>query len=408
MGLNPRRTIKSLFLLFVFLCSIPSLTRGASFKHSYAVVVGIDSYSSPQWPRLSYARKDAEAMAKYLAAQGYQVTALFNENATRQRILGAFDVLERTLKPDDRVLVFIASHGTNKRVGDEVRGYIVPYDGRDFPSFISYTEIQDASLLMKNARHQLFIIDACFGGLMMTRSGGVPPDVPDYIEEVTERVTREFMSAGGAFQEVLDTGPNGHSIFTSALLDGLAGGADLNRDGYITFAELETYVTPLASNAFQTPARGVLPGHRGGEYVFLSPLGRRTPAATATLLPKVAVRRGDELSTANGLLKESKFIEAISIFRASATAGNSEAIFYVGLCYANGWGVLQDYQQAHQWFEAAAAGGDSNAMSDLGFMYARGDGVVQNYQQARQWYEKAIAAGNSEAMHKLGFGYAKG
>jgi hypothetical protein len=39
------------------------------------------------------------------------------------------------------------------------------------------------------------------------------------------------------------------------------------------YSGLESYVTPRASYAFQTPAGG-LPGHSGGEFVFISPKGR--------------------------------------------------------------------------------------------------------------------------------------
>lgn len=33
---------------------------------SYALVVGIDKFSSSQWPKLSYAKKDAEGVAGFL------------------------------------------------------------------------------------------------------------------------------------------------------------------------------------------------------------------------------------------------------------------------------------------------------------------------------------------------------
>jgi uncharacterized caspase-like protein len=122
---------------------------------------------------------------------------------------------------------------------------------------------------------------------MVTRSGGVSPDVPGYLDEVTRRIAREIITAGGGDQQVLDTGPNGHSVFTSALLQGLEGDADLDRDGFITFAELEAYVKPLASNAYQTPATGVLPGHEGGEYVFVSSLGGTARVEAKADLPRL-------------------------------------------------------------------------------------------------------------------------
>lgn len=410
MALSLRR-LGFVFFCLAFVFGLRSSCIAQSFNQSYAVVVGIDSYASLRWRHLLYAKKDAEAMAQYLKSQGYQVTELYNERATRQNILGTFDALERNLGPDDRVLVFFAGHGMNKIIGSEQRGYIVPYDGKDFSSFISYTELQDASELMKAARHQLFIMDACFGGLMMTRSGPpVSPETPNYIKEVTSRITRQVMSAGGGSQEVLDSGPNGHSVFTNALLEGLSGAADLNRDGYITLAELQSYIDPIATNRFQTPAYGLLPGHRGGEYVFLSPRGRAATVVSGPPLPKIVIKRGDSdvLSTAKNLLQANQFAEAIPLLRSSAETENSEAMFFLGLLYSEGRGVAQNYQTAHQWFEKAAAGGQTGAMVQLGYLYSYGYGVKQSALLARQWYEKAAAAGNPDGMAGMGLLYQIG
>jgi TolA-binding protein len=68
---------------------------------------------------------------------------------------------------------------------------------------------------------------------------------------------------------VADNGPNGHSVFTWTLLQGLDGRADLNGDGVITATELATYVSPAVSAlSHQTPAFGNLPGTEGGDFIF--------------------------------------------------------------------------------------------------------------------------------------------
>src|SRR5690348_8017118 len=54
MGLHPRLDLNWLCLLLIFVCLITNLAGAASFKHSYAVVVGIEFYSTPQWKRLPY------------------------------------------------------------------------------------------------------------------------------------------------------------------------------------------------------------------------------------------------------------------------------------------------------------------------------------------------------------------
>src|SRR4051812_26631045 len=59
------------------------------FQRSYAVVVGIDAYSSSRWHRLSYARKDGKGVADYLKSQGYLVSELYDQQATKHDIFVA-------------------------------------------------------------------------------------------------------------------------------------------------------------------------------------------------------------------------------------------------------------------------------------------------------------------------------
>jgi TolA-binding protein len=78
-----------------------------------------------------------------------------------------------------------------------------------------------------------------------------------------------MFTAGGADQQVADNGPNGHSVFTWTMLQGLDGRADLNGDGVITASELAAYVAPAVSAlSHQTPAFGNLPGTEGGDFIF--------------------------------------------------------------------------------------------------------------------------------------------
>lgn len=182
--------------------------------------------------------------------------------------------LARRIKKDDRVLFFFAGHGYTEELSDEDYGYIVPYDGGEMSAtFISMEELRVLSEKMKKAKHQLFILDACYGGLFGTRGvQNVNPPTPNYLKEITKRAARQFLTAGGKEQQVLDGAACGHSLFTCSLLEALQDGlGDVNNDGYITFSELASYLIPRASNAYQTPAAGTLPGHGLGEFVFRSP-----------------------------------------------------------------------------------------------------------------------------------------
>lgn len=87
--------------------SRPALTNLTYYAKSYAVVVGIGRYPSSKWSDLGYARKDAEGMAEILRKQGFDVTTLYDRQATRQAVISVFeDYLAPRLKKNDRVLVF--------------------------------------------------------------------------------------------------------------------------------------------------------------------------------------------------------------------------------------------------------------------------------------------------------------
>ena len=81
--------------------------------------------------------------------------------------------------------------------------------------------------------------------------------------------------------------------------------------------------------------------------------------------------------------------------------GNAEAMFNLGLLYANGQGVTQDYVRACEWYEKAAEKGFPSAMGNLGVLYHNGQGVAQDYGKAREWYEKAADKGEPRAKAQL-------
>ncbi|MEZ7685893.1 tetratricopeptide repeat protein, partial [Neisseria flavescens] len=68
----------------------------------------------------------------------------------------------------------------------------------------------------------------------------------------------------------------------------------------------------------------------------------------------------------------------------------------LGLMYANGQGVRQDYTQAVQWCRRAAEQGHAGAQFNLGVMYAEGRGVRQDLALAQEWFGKACQNGDQD------------
>ena len=275
------------------------------YANSWAVVIGINKYE--QWPRLAYAVHDAEGVRDKLIDDFNfdpdKVISLFDRDATRQRILEVLgDELPNKLEADDRVFVFYAGHGTTRAMpGGSERGYIIPVDadtehlqGRA----ISMSVLADINEAMA-AKHVLYVIDACYSGIALTRAGSYSGDPRRYMREVTRRNARQILTAGGADEQVADHGPSGHSIFTWTVLQGMDGPADLNGDGFITASELSSFVAPRVSSlSKQTPAFGNLVGSAGGEFVFA--LDR----SSALLSDLSSSKTGDaELERAKGMLE---------------------------------------------------------------------------------------------------------
>jgi hypothetical protein len=285
-----------LILIAIF---VPTAAHGQDlFKNNYAVVIGINKVVGSRLAALSYAENDAHSMAVFLERQRFRVTALYGSAAGKYAIIGAMTDLARRVTQDDRVLVFFAGHGYTEEFGGRRYGYLVPADGADDSAkYVSMEELRELSEKMGGARHQLFIIDACYGGLFGTRAGasGLDPVVPNYLKEVTRRPARQAITAGDGSQQVLDSGPDGHSLFTSALLEGLERGfADRRFDGYIVLPDLVAYLVRRATNAFQTPISFDLPGHGFGEFVFASPNKPEVSAQTSAATGPVRLRGSDE------------------------------------------------------------------------------------------------------------------
>ena len=97
----------------------------------------------------------------------------------------------------------------------------------------------------------------------------------------------------------------------------------------------------------------------------------------------------------------------VSWYRKGADQGFADAQYNLGIMYANGRGIPQDYVQAHKWLNLAADQGYATAQFNLGFMYAQGRGVPQDYVQAHMWLNLAAVNGDADAINNLDFVAAK-
>lgn len=91
-----------------------------------------------------------------------------------------------------------------------------------------------------------------------------------------------------------------------------------------------------------------------------------------------------------------------------AEAGDASVQYNLGLMYANGKGVPQDYAEAIRWYRLAADQGDAKAQYHLGSMYRQGKDVPQDYAEAVRWHRLAADQGYASAQGELGLMYTLG
>src|SRR5262245_40838207 len=272
------------------------------YHESWAVIIGINDYLN--WPKLRYCVNDANSIEQMLTGQyGFKksnIIKLLNKEATRERIVWAIgdQLADPTrIKKDDRVFVFFAGHGATRKLpsGKEL-GYLVPVDAEAEASqskSISMAQLQEFCELIP-AKHLYFVVDSCYSGLALTRSGGANAKSANYLEEITKRIARQILTAGGAEQHVADICTSGSSGYACTLLQGLQGLADTDGNGAITASELGAYISPIVSSvSHQTPAFGNLAGSEGGEFVF--ELQQESLTEASKQLDEEAVRLNDEL-----------------------------------------------------------------------------------------------------------------
>jgi localization factor PodJL len=94
--------------------------------------------------------------------------------------------------------------------------------------------------------------------------------------------------------------------------------------------------------------------------------------------------------------------------RLAAANGDPAAEYEVGLRFAEGRGVTQNFEEAARWLDRAARAGIVPAQFRLGSLYEKGLGLKKDIEAARKLYVSAADKGNAKAMHNLAVLYAEG
>jgi len=248
------------------------------YSDSWAIIIGINDYEHVE--PLSYAVDDAVSV-KELLVEDYgfpeqNVRLITDKHATKDNILQGFNDILLQAKEKDRVVVFFAGHGETYSMpsgGD--MGYLVPVDGEADNLFLTGIPMSMIYQIagMSAAKHILYLVDACYGGLTLVTRGLGKPQTPEYLRKMTKEKGRQVITAGGKDEKVTERPEWGHSAFTRNLLAGLKDGlADENMDDIITAEELGLFIknrVVVDSDGAHTPQIGRI-GSEEGEFVLIN------------------------------------------------------------------------------------------------------------------------------------------
>ena len=122
---------------------------------------------------------------------------------------------------------------------------------------------------------------------------------------------------------------------------------------------------------------------------------RRLFFAVFLVVACATVAAADSIEKAGHAYGRGDYVQAERLYRSLAEQGDPKAQYFLGVMYANGQGVPQDYKKAMTWIGKAAVQGDAAAQYRLGLMYADGKGVPRNNQEAVKWIRKAADQGHA-------------
>jgi hypothetical protein len=212
----------------------------------YLLAVGVSEYQNPAF-NLRFAAKDATDLAAVWQQQQGRlfehVTAkvLTNAGASRDAVLDGLDWLAKQVTQHDYAVVFVSGHGQADPRGTY---YFLPH-GVDPDALkrtaVVWSEFQTtlASLPCKT----LLLLDTCHAG---GATGSKTKGANVYLNVIRDAMAEEsgvITMASCMGQEVsLEDEEWGNGAFSKALIAGL-GGAAADKDGTVTLAALDAYVT---------------------------------------------------------------------------------------------------------------------------------------------------------------------
>ena len=227
---------------------------------NYLLSIAVDNYTCLH--KLKYPVENAKDLIRLLEEKyGYnsnEVIEIYNEKATPENIFAGFYQLVDSIKQDDNLIIFYASHGYYDNLINE--GYWIPYNAtqKKTSEYISNSSIINFIKAIKS-RHTLLICDACFSGSLFE---SVTRGETEVNYKNFEKRQSRWAFTSGMNEEVSDESP-----FAKYLIQFL----QENTKPKLLLTELADHViSSVSANSNQMPKLGPLKftDHQGGQFVF--------------------------------------------------------------------------------------------------------------------------------------------
>ena len=309
-------------------------------SHSYALLIGISDFDNPGWHHLEGVGPEIEKVGAALVAQGFTIvpeshTGRMDHDALGSAIGRFFSTYGQ--KAEDRLVVYIATHGFSDPRRPNADGFLVASDAGApangaVPNGYSVHELS-AALTSIAAQHVFLFFDSCFSGAMLpepTRANDVmlsgkpvlalSKETAAWTLDLLAHNARLVLTAGNASQSV----PDVDNPFSAAVVDAINGAADVDGDGLILGTEIAQFVRARVARATRVaghandPVFAVLPKlvppaaprpdvvspdridyALQGDFIFLTPGGPK-PAATAGISEQQALLAARQSRLASG------------------------------------------------------------------------------------------------------------
>jgi uncharacterized caspase-like protein len=257
-----------------FALAVPKLAANLGpVGQKWALVVGINRFQPKIGANpLEYADVDASSFAALLGDPAVgrfppnQVFSLTNKDATRSAILEKLNHIATRAKPEDLVLVYIATHGSDRN--DDLRkvSYLYTYDteisSKDqvFGTALPMEQLSEIVSTRFDAQRTVIILDTCHSG------GQDAPVSSQEMNRLREGAGRYILTSCGE-NETAQEG-EGHGLFTASLLNRLKA-----QKGCIRVTDLYAQVARdvAGQNSKQHP--GIAKSDTAAEIVLGAPVG---------------------------------------------------------------------------------------------------------------------------------------